>query len=49
LTKAWLANNEDENQPLLDDTTSVQWDPQAEAALEAISRKIGRLSALSEG
>jgi len=43
-------NNEDEDRPLLDDVTPVQWDPQAEAsyeaAIEAISQKIGGLSAL---
>ena len=44
-------NNEDEDRPVLADVTPVQWDhPRAEAsyeaAMEAISQVIGRLSAL---
>jgi hypothetical protein len=43
-------SNEDQDRSVLDDVTSAPWDPQAEAsyeaAMEAINRVIGRLSAL---
>jgi hypothetical protein len=43
-------NDQDEDRPVLDDVTPLQWDPQAEAsyeaAIEAINQNIGGLSAL---
>ena len=59
LNRAWLGNDEDEDEdededrPLLDDRPPRSGDPLAEAsceaAIEVISRKVGGLSALSEG
>lgn len=56
---AWLVNDENEDRPLLgenedppllDDVTPIQWDPQAEAsyeaAIEAINQQIAELSEL---